>query len=137
MTDTPLPEQNGLPIPHFKLLGKAVMVYQDAAEEDYGKIIIPDTAKRKPGSGIVVAIGDGYDPNDPVWEAWDPTVEVGDRVLWSSYDEMRVRCRVDDEWWEDNNRKNTPEHHRKVEFVLLAVQQVVGIVTGPEAVGGS
>ena len=56
-----------------------VIVKAAAAEEKTaGGIIIPDTAKEKPQSGVVVAVGTGK-KDEPM------TVKVGDNVLYGKY----------------------------------------------------
>lgn len=72
-----------------KPLRNGVIVKQDTAEEKTkGGIIIPDTVKNKPLTGIVVAIGPGKgivvkdDPEKGILMVeQEMTVAVGDRVL--------------------------------------------------------
>jgi chaperonin GroES len=77
----------------FKLqpLGDRVVVERDESETTTaGGIVLPDSAKDKPARGKIISVGDGRLLDDgsraPV------QVEVGDRVLFSSYagEELKV-----------------------------------------------
>ncbi|MCB1326969.1 MAG: co-chaperone GroES [Spirochaetales bacterium] len=57
-------------------------------QEKVGSIIIPDTAKEKPQEGKVEAVGPGKKENGHMIE---PTVKVGDRVLYSKYSGTEVK----------------------------------------------
>ena len=64
---------------NFKPLADRVLVEPAAAEEKTASgIIIPDTAKEKPQSGAIVAIGTGK-KDEPL------NVKVGDQVLYGKY----------------------------------------------------
>ena len=64
---------------NIKPLADRVVVEPAAAEETTASgIIIPDTAKEKPQTGTVVAVGDGK-KDEPM------TVKVGDTVLYGKY----------------------------------------------------
>jgi chaperonin GroES len=70
----------------FKLqpLGDRVVVQREGSEEvTAGGIVLPDTAKDKPARGTVVSLGDGRLLDDGSRAAFQ--IEVGDRVLFSSY----------------------------------------------------
>lgn len=62
---------------------KVVVKVLEADEKTAGGIILPDSAKKKPTEGEVVAIGNGrvLDNGDHA----PLTVQVGDRVLFSKY----------------------------------------------------
>lgn len=61
-----------------------VIVKPDAAKQiSEGGIHIPDTAKEKPGLGVVVAVGPGK-PDEPM------ELKVGDRVKFSSFSGVEV-----------------------------------------------
>lgn len=63
----------------FKPIGDRVLVKPDEAEEkSKGGIIIPDTAKEKPMTGKIIAIGSGK-KDEPL------TVKVGNMVLYSKH----------------------------------------------------
>ena len=71
-------------MPSIKPLGDKVVV-QVVEQEDKtaSGIYLPDTAKKKPQEGKVIAVGDGR-----VLDNGDrnkPSVKVGDRVLFSKY----------------------------------------------------
>jgi len=64
---------------NIKPIGDRVVVEAAAAEEKTASgIYIPDTAKEKPQSGIVVAVGNGK-VDEPM------TVKVGDQVIYGKY----------------------------------------------------
>jgi len=64
---------------NIKPIADRVVVEAAPAEEKTASgIYIPDTAKEKPQSGIVVAVGNGK-PDEPL------TVKVGDQVLYGKY----------------------------------------------------
>jgi chaperonin GroES len=71
-------------MPNLKPLGdKVVVELIDAEEKTASGIFLPDSAKKKPQEGKVVAIGNGR-----VLDNGDRnslTVKVGDRVLFSKY----------------------------------------------------
>lgn len=62
---------------------KVVVKVLEADEKTAGGIILPDSAKKKPTEGEVVAVGNGrvLDNGDHA----PLTVQVGDRVLFSKY----------------------------------------------------
>ena len=68
----------------IKPLGdKVVVQLVEAEEKSAGGILLPDSAKKKPTEGKVVAVGSGR-----VLETGDRnalTVKVGDKVLFSKY----------------------------------------------------
>jgi chaperonin GroES len=64
---------------NIKPIADRVVVEAAPAEEKTASgIYIPDTAKEKPQSGTVVAVGNGK-PDEPL------TVKVGDQVLYGKY----------------------------------------------------
>lgn len=64
-------------------LGDRVIIKRKKAEEKIGSIIVPDAAKEKPLEGEVIAVGPGKFLDSGV--RVEPTVKVGDRVLFSKY----------------------------------------------------
>lgn len=62
----------------IKPLADRVLVLPAQAEEKVGGIIIPDTAKEKPQSGKVVAVGNGTKDEEMI-------LKVGDEVLYGKY----------------------------------------------------
>ena len=65
------------------LYDKVLVERLQAEEKTAGGIVLPDTAKEKPTEGRVVATGGGRVADDG--NAVEPTVKVGDRVLFGSY----------------------------------------------------
>jgi len=73
-----------------KPLGDRVLVEAAPAEETTASgIIIPDTAKEKPQSGKVIAVGDGK-PDEPI------TVKVGDSILYGKYSGTEINIEGSD-----------------------------------------
>ena len=66
----------------------------EAEEERIGSIIIPDTAKEKPMTAEVVAVGAGKVLKDGSRQA--PEVEVGQTVLIGKYSGSEVKLDGDD-----------------------------------------
>lgn len=60
------------------LADRVVVKPEEAEEETKGGIVLPDTAKEKPQTGDVVAVGDGK-KDEPM------TVKQGDKVLYGKY----------------------------------------------------
>ena len=68
----------------LKPLGDKVVVKpMEEEEKTTGGIILPDTAKKKPSEGEVVAVGSGKLLNDGARAPL--SVKVGDRVIYSKY----------------------------------------------------
>jgi len=65
-------------------LGERVVIKPSAAEEKkYGSIIIPDTAKEKPQTGEVVAVGTD--------EEMLKHIQVGDTVIYAKYGGTEIK----------------------------------------------
>jgi chaperonin GroES len=79
----------------------------EAAEEQRGGIIIPDTAKEKPQQGEVVAVGPGRLTEDG--KRVVPDVKKGQRVLIGKYSGTEVKIEGD-------------------EYVILREDDILGIV---------
>lgn len=62
---------------------KVVVKVVEAEEKTAGGIILPDSAKKKPTEGEVIAVGNGRVLDNGERSAL--TVKVGDRVLFSKY----------------------------------------------------
>jgi len=68
----------------FQPLGDRVVVERESAETTTrGGIVLPDTAKDKPARGKIVSVGTGRLLDDGSRAPFQ--VQVGDRVLFSSY----------------------------------------------------
>ncbi len=69
---------------NIRPLGDKVVVRSSEEEErTAGGIILPDTAKKKPTEGTVVAIGTGKKTEDG--KTIPLTVQIGDKVIYSKY----------------------------------------------------
>jgi chaperonin GroES len=79
----------------FKPLHDYVLVKRrDVAEEQYGGIIIPDTAKDKPQEGEVLAVGPGKRLDSG--ELRSMTVVVGNAVLFGKYAGTEIKMNGED-----------------------------------------
>lgn len=74
---------------HIKPLGNRVLVRRLQAKTTRGGIILPDSAQEKPKQGDVVAVGPGKRTEEGVLKPM--TVQVGDRVLFTSYAGTEVK----------------------------------------------
>ena len=79
----------------------------DAAEEERGGIIIPDTAKEKPQQGKIIAVGPGRIADDG--KRIEPEVKSGQKVLIGKYSGTEVK--IDGE-----------------EYIILREDDILGIV---------
>ena len=74
----------------FRPLQDRVVIRRvDAEAKSAGGIIIPDTAKEKPGEGEVLAVGPGARSEDGEIHALD--VKVGDRVLFGKWSGSEIK----------------------------------------------
>ena len=80
---------------------------EEIDEEKVGSIIIPDTAKEKPMTAEVIAIGSGRTLNDGKKVALE--VKVGDKVLIGKYSGSEVKL-------------------NGTEYLILKEDEVLGIV---------
>jgi chaperonin GroES len=82
---------------HIKPLGNRVLVRRLQAKTTRGGIILPDSAQEKPKQGDVVAVGPGKRGEDGQLKAM--TVQVGDRILFTSYAGTEVKTdRAEEEY---------------------------------------
>ena len=79
----------------------------EAAEEERGGIIIPDTAKEKPQQGEIIAVGPGRISDDG--KRIEPEVKSGQKVLIGKYSGTEVK--IDGE-----------------EYIILREDDILGIV---------
>jgi len=70
------------------LADRVVVKPLEEAEQMRGGLYIPDTAKEKPQSGEVVAIGPGKLTDEG--KRVDPELKVGDKVLYGKYSGTEV-----------------------------------------------
>ena len=80
---------------------------EESDEKKVGSIIIPDTAKEKPMTAKVIAIGSGRTLNDG--KKVKPEVKVGDKVLIGKYSGSEVKL-------------------DGTEYLILKEDEVLGIV---------
>jgi chaperonin GroES len=79
----------------LKPLGDRVLVRPSEEEErTAGGIVLPDTARKKPQEGKVLAVGSGRVLKDGKRAA--VSVKVGDRVVYSKYAGTEVRVDSED-----------------------------------------
>jgi chaperonin GroES len=80
---------------HFRPLHDRVVVRRlEAEEKTSGGIIIPDTAKEKPQEGEVIAVGPGA--RDDSGKLIEPSVSVGDRILFGKWSGTEVKLEGED-----------------------------------------
>ena len=93
-----------------KPLGKRVLIKRAKAQTTKGGIYLPDTAQEKPREGEVIAVGQGKVTDegklDPV------TLQVGDRVLFSTYSGTEVKHPGDED----------------AEYLIIAEEDVLGVL---------
>lgn len=71
-------------MPNIKPLNDRVLLQRvEVSDKTAGGILLPDSAKEKPTEGRVIATGEGRRGDEG--ERIPLTVQVGDRVLFSSY----------------------------------------------------
>lgn len=81
-------------VKNIKPLGNRVLVKRFEAKTTKGGIILPDTAKEKPKQGEIVAVGPGK--RDEEGTLLPMHVQVGDKVLFSSYAGTEVKTSEQD-----------------------------------------
>ena len=81
----------------------------EEAEQRIGGIIIPDTAKEKPQSGRVIAVGKGRINDNG--QVFPPDVKEGETVLFGKYSESEIK--IDGQ-----------------EYLILREEDVLGVLEG-------
>ncbi len=76
------------------LADRVVVKPQEAEEKTASGIILPDTAKEKPMTGTIVAIGDGKISD--AGETMKMTVKKGDTVLYGKYSGTEITIEGDE-----------------------------------------
>ena len=71
------------------LSDRVVLKPIQAEEKTKGGIVLPDTAKDKPQEGEVIAVGPGRILENGT--KLEPTVKVGDRVIYSKYSGTEIK----------------------------------------------
>lgn len=130
-----------LPNPIFTANGKRLLAIQEPADRMYGSIIIPADASEKHRAtiGIVCKLGNGYDPDDPIWNEWErgglgdhapewkTIFNIGQRIVWGRYQgDVQVKMKVTDEWWDSEEEKQAGEG--RVQIVVIHVKDILGVV---------
>ena len=77
------------------LADRIVVKALEAQEVTKGGIVLPDTAKKKPQEGKIVAVGKGKILDSG--EARKPEVKVGDRVLYGKYSGTEITTKDGEE----------------------------------------
>ena len=96
--------------PRVKPLNDKVLVSRLEAEEvTKGGIVLPDSAKEKPKEGKIIALGDGRLLDDGKRAPFQ--VQVGDRVLFSSYAGTEIKIEGD-------------------EFLIMGEDDILAVVKG-------
>jgi chaperonin GroES len=74
----------------LKPLGdRVVLKQQEAEEKTQSGILLPDSAKEKPQTAVVVAAGPGKAEKG---KASEMQVKAGDKVIYSKYSGTEVKC---------------------------------------------
>lgn len=89
------------------LYDRVLIKRNEAAEENRGGIIIPDSAKEKPMEGKIVAVGSGRVSKDG--NVSKLAVKVGDNVLFGKYAGTEIKI-------------NNKEH------VILKEDEILGVI---------
>ena len=77
-------------------LGNKVVIVRDEAEtQTESGIILPETAKDQPKTGVIESVGPGS-VNTETGERIPMTVNVGDRVIFSSYAGTEITVGTDE-----------------------------------------
>ena len=93
---------------NIRPLGDRVLVKaSDAAEQERGGIIIPDTAQEKPQQGEIVAVGPGKRGDNG--ELLPMNVKVGETILYGKYGGTEVK--LDGE-----------------EYLIMSVNDIYGVI---------
>ena len=91
----------------LKPLGTRVLARRKEAEEMRGGIILPDSAKQKQETAVVLAVGPGKTDKDGKKEPMP--VKVGDTILMDKYSGQEVT--IDDE-----------------EFIIVKAEDIIAII---------
>jgi len=70
------------------LADRILVKIKEEEETKIGSIIVPDTAKEKPGEGVVIAVGPGRVSDDG--KKIPLEVKVGDRILFGKFSGTEV-----------------------------------------------
>lgn len=78
----------------LKVLGNRVLVRPDEAESTQGGIYLPESAKKKPQFGTIVAVGEGRRLDNGTLVA--PDICQGDHVMFAKYGGTEVKSDGED-----------------------------------------
>jgi len=78
----------------IKPLGNRVLIKRSKPQASKGGILLPDTAQEKPKEGVVIAVGPGKIDDQGNQERMQ--LNVGDRILFSSYSGTEVKSQDED-----------------------------------------
>ena len=84
----------------------------EEGEQQFGRIIVPDSAKEKPQRGKVIAAGTGKVRDDGARQA--PDVKAGDLILFGKYSGQEIK--LDGE-----------------EYLIMKEDEVLGVIEGAAA----
>jgi chaperonin GroES len=73
----------------FEPLEDRILVLPDTADEQKGLIYIPETYRKRPQLGTVIAAPTGIRNHDG--DMVDPLVKVGDRILFAKYTGTEIK----------------------------------------------
>ena len=134
--DDKLPE-----LKSFQPSGKFVIVYQEPEETTSKGIVIPKSvsSRQKPVIGSVVKEGNGYDPMDDYWNAYeryDPEVKDpprwrcpfprGTRIVWSKWKgDIILKIEIKPGFLTEEEEK---KHEGKLQFVMIHARDIAGTV---------
>ena len=91
----------------LKPLGTRVLAQRKEAEDTRGGIILPDTAKQKQETAVVLAVGEGKTDKDG--KLMPMPVKVGDTILMDKYSGQEVT--LDDD-----------------EFIIVKAEDIIAII---------
>jgi len=76
-------------------LGDRILVkIKEEGEVKVGSIIVPDTAKEKPGEGVIIAVGPGRVGDDG--KRIPLEVKAGDRILFGQFSGTEVKVETEE-----------------------------------------
>ena len=76
-------------------LGDRVLIkIKEEGEVKVGSIIVPDTAKEKPGEGVVIAVGPGRVGDDG--KKIPLEVKIGDKILFGQFSGTEVTVKAEE-----------------------------------------
>lgn len=124
-------ERGCYPRPLAEIGGTNLLCYQDDFEQ--GKIIVPKAYEKrvKPTTGTIIQLGHCVQPY--YMDKWGIPCpyKIGDRVVWSKWEDRGIKIDVAPGWWTEEEEKRFEQEIRpdkKVEFVIVDVDEIWGKV---------